>query len=500
MKHYIFFIAILALNISANVQFSSPKVEINDFGETLISLEFKAEAIIDEKDIILLSYKSDSPINYDNIKFQLLEDLEKYQRLTIALNESFYEDFFSFRIRIGEETKKDIFIFLPSNTRRILEKRKSNNDFKIPAKKIYGQPRVYEERASETESNLIEDGNIVIDENEDIDLFKTGNDKKEVAETIFSLSRSSSDEEIIIEETEELLIEETEEIIIEEAEDIELSKISEEKNETPEIIEDSPKELKVKAEEIDTIWSISKGFVNEYEASIYQIMWSIFLENPESFIDGNINLVRADLDLVIPPKEIVDSVDLDYAKSAFIQMNNAFENMNKSRLVLTAPKNIIQVESSNSDQLSESPTNIINPNLSSPKEIVESNLRIINFESKTTLKQTNDVPQINQNNLLQILIVGLASFILGAIISIFLIRKRQPRINETTDSTYADQIIDNELSIENDNEMQMLDLARIYIEMGSYDDAKGILDQLISNSNNLQIQADASLLKNKLEN
>ena len=484
MKHYIFFIAILALNISANVQFSSPKVEINDFGETLISLEFKAEAIIDEKDIILLSYKSDSPINFDNIKFQLLEDLEKYQRLTIALNESFYEDFFSFRIRIGEETKKDIFIFLPSNTRRILEKRKSNNDFNIPAKKIYGQPRVYEERASETESNLIEDGNIVIDENEDIDLYKTGDDKKEVAETIFSLSRSSSGEEIIIEE----------------AENIELSKISEEKNETLEIIEDSPKELKVKAEEIDTIWSISKGFVNEYESSIYQIMWSIFLENPESFIDGNINLVRADLDLVIPPKEIVDSVDLDYAKSAFIQMNNAFENMNKSRLVLTAPKNIIQVESSNSDQLSESPKNIINPNLSSPKEIVESNLRIINFESKTTLKQTDDAPQTNQDNLLQILIVGLASFILGAIISIFLIRKRQPRINETTDSTNTDQIIDNELSIENDNEMQMLDLARIYIEMGSYDEAKGILDQLISNSNNLQIQADASLLKNKLEN
>ena len=96
--------------------------------------------------------------------------------------------------------------------------------------------------------------------------------------------------------------------------------------------------------------------------------------------------------------------------------------------------------------------------------------------------------------------MGLVSFILGAIISIFLIRKRQPRINETTDSINTDQIIDNELSIENDNEMQMLDLARIYIEMGSYDEAKGILDQLISNSNNLQIQADASLLKNKLEN
>ena len=90
--------------------------------------------------------------------------------------------------------------------------------------------------------------------------------------------------------------------------------------------------------------------------------------------------------------------------------------------------------------------------------------------------------------------------IIMTIISIFLIRKRQPSINETTDSINTDQIIDNELSIENDNEMQMLDLARIYIEMGSYDEAKGILDQLISNSNNLQIQADASLLKNKLEN
>lgn len=492
MKHYIFFVAILALNISANVQFSSPKVEINDFGETLISIEFQAEAIIDEKDIILLNYKSDSPINYDNIKFQLLEDLEKYQRLTIALNESFYEDFFSFRIRIGEETKKDIFIFLPSSTRRILEKRKSNNDFKIPAKKIYGQPSIYEEKAPETEPNLIEDGNSIIDENEDIDLSKTGGDEKAVAETIFSLSSSSSDEEILIEENEE--------IIIEENEDIELSKISEEKNETSEIIDDSSKELKVKAEEIDTIWSISKDFVNEYEASIYQIMWSIFLENPESFIDGNINLVRADLDLVIPPKEVVDSVDLDYAKSSFIQMNNAFENLNKSRLVLTVPENIIQVESSNSDRLSESSKNITYTNLSSPKEIVESNLRIINFQNKTTLKQTDDIPQTNQNNLLQILIVGLVSFIFGAIISIFLIRKRQPRINETTDSLNTDQIIDNELSIENDNEMQMLDLARIYIEMGSYDEAKGILDQLISNSNNLQIQADASLLKNKLEN
>ena len=257
----------------------------------------------------------------------------------------------------------------------------------------------------------------------------------------------------------------------------------------------------IKGSEISTVWNMAEKIKGQnQDISIYQIMWSIFLENPESFIDGNINLVRADLDLVIPPKEIVDSVDLDYAKSAFIQMNKAFENMNKSRLVLTAPKNIIQLESSNSDQLSESPQNIINPNLSSPKEIVESNLRIINFENKTTLKQTDDMPEPNQNNLLQILIVGLVSFILGAIISIFLIRKRQPRINETTDSINTDQIIDNELSIENDNEMQMLDLARIYIEMGSYDEAKGILDQLISNSNNLQIQADASLLKNKLEN
>ena len=115
-----------------------------------------------------------------------------------------------------------------------------------------------------------------------------------------------------------------EEIIIEEAEDIELSKISEEKKETPEIIEDSPKELKVKAEEIDTIWSISKGFVNEYEASIYQIMWSIFLENPESFIDGNINLLKNYLGNVKSYRnyEELKSKNIDFINVPWVQDDN----------------------------------------------------------------------------------------------------------------------------------------------------------------------------------
>ena len=36
------------------------------------------------------------------------------------------------------------------------------------------------------------------------------------------------------------------------------------------------------------------------DASIYQIMWSIYLGNKDAFIDGNINLVRNDKDLIIP--------------------------------------------------------------------------------------------------------------------------------------------------------------------------------------------------------
>ena len=45
----------------------------------------------------------------------------------------------------------------------------------------------------------------------------------------------------------------------------------------------------INSEEVETIWSVAQSVRNNYEASIYQIMWAFYLENPKAFIDENIN-------------------------------------------------------------------------------------------------------------------------------------------------------------------------------------------------------------------
>ena len=56
----------------------------------------------------------------------------------------------------------------------------------------------------------------------------------------------------------------------------------------------------------------------DFNASIYQLMWAVYLENPNDFIDENINLVRNDVDLVIPSSELVQSTSGADAKSQLI--------------------------------------------------------------------------------------------------------------------------------------------------------------------------------------
>ena len=39
---------------------------------------------------------------------------------------------------------------------------------------------------------------------------------------------------------------------------------------------------------------------NNDDVSIYQVMWSLYLGNKEAFINENINLVRKDIDIMVP--------------------------------------------------------------------------------------------------------------------------------------------------------------------------------------------------------
>ena len=70
-------------------------------------------------------------------------------------------------------------------------------------------------------------------------------------------------------------------------------------------------------------------------------------------------------------------------------------------------------------------------------------------------------------------------------------------IDDETD--IQDSNLDTELSIENDDEMQQLDLARAYIEMGALEDANKILDELQESSSSKRILDDIKVLQSKLE-
>ena len=71
--------------------------------------------------------------------------------------------------------------------------------------------------------------------------------------------------------------------------------------------------------------------------------------------------------------------------------------------------------------------------------------------------------------------------------------------NDNDETDIQDSNLDNEFSIENDDEMQQLDLARAYIEMGAFEDANKILDELQEASSSKRILDDIKVLQSKLE-
>ena len=98
----------------------------------------------------------------------------------------------------------------------------------------------------------------------------------------------------------------------------------------------------VKSENIETMWSVAQSVKDNYDASIYQIMWAFYLENPNAFIDENINLVRSDLDLVMPSSELVMSTANTDARQPINFMSSLpmkAATISGRQLILTAPEN-----------------------------------------------------------------------------------------------------------------------------------------------------------------
>ena len=452
MKKLILFLALFSHSLYASIVIGSPNVEINSEGLYLVQIKISSTTNLAEDDISIKNFKSNDDLSDFNFEFKIFENLQDYKRLTLALPSTHLEDYISFRLDIKNELKKDIFIFLPQND--LVPKAKSQVSFKLPSKKIYGEPQRYDlEKILSEESNY--------------------EDPEPSESNAFSLAKPAND-------------------ITEEAED--------------------PKSIP--SDEVETIWSVSKSVSQNYDASIYQIMWGFYLENPNAFIDEDINRVRGDIDLALPSQELVASTSAISAKESIAFMDARNSQLKRSAikpiLKLTAPVEIFtdtevmkdSINSSTSEPQLDLVKEIDNSQLNA-SEIVEKNTSFIELKSQSDFSiNTNTSKNSQAFDLRDLFWVGVLSLLLGFAIAYMLIRssKRPTFTKAAVEEDLQDEsnTFQTNLSISNDIETQELDLVRTYIEMDDWESATKILDKLIANSTNDLIVSEAySLLKEK---
>ena len=283
-------------------------------------------------------------------------------------------------------------------------------------------------------------------------------------------------------------------------------------------VNEQEEEVIIKSSEITTIWSLASSITAEIDSDIYQVMWAIFLANEAAFIDGNINLVRADIDLVIPADSVLSNISSSFAKDSIQAMNSSTQRIGvskniKSILTLTAPKDDIEIVPTTSEVIEE----IIEPIIQEPKTVDLANLNpedFIETNSKTIelgaenepLEKLQEAASVESNAIgaLDLLLVGLAALVVGFVIAIFYIQRN----TKTSVSVIEEDIYDFDnpadaggieglpsgLSVKNDLDTQQLDLAMTYVEMGNLDDAKAILEALVNSTDDDNLKAEAELL------
>jgi FimV-like protein len=450
MKKIFLSFALISQSLFAITIIGSPNVEINSEGSYLVQIKISSTSNLKEDDISITDFKSDNELSDFNFDYKIFENLQEYKRLTLAIPGDYLEDYISFRLNIGKELKKDIFIFLPQND--VTRKAKSQVSFKLPAKKIYGESQRYDIAK-------------ILSEELDYEDSETENSNT------FSLIKSNNNDNVRLEE--------------------------------PKVIPSA---------EVETIWSVSKSVSQNYEASIYQIMWAFYLENPNAFIDENINIVRGDVDLVMPSQDLVESTtSLDAKKSIAFMDDKLVEiqaSIEKPVLKLTAPtKSVDSIERINPVEekpYTDSKLRISNEdkkNLSA-SEIVSQNTSIINLNSDSDFSQQDNLSNDSQGfDVKDLLWAAFLSLLLGFAIAFMLIRSNKKPVF-TKAAVEEDMLDENHtfqtnLSISNDIETQELDLARTYTDMGDIEGAKNILDKLISSSKNDSIVSEARKLLQK---
>ena len=271
---------------------------------------------------------------------------------------------------------------------------------------------------------------------------------------------------------------------------------------SPQIIEEEKpsNEIVILADEITTVWSMAES-LNYDDLSIYQVMWSIFENNRGAFIDDNINLIRNDMDILIPELQSIREIDKSYAKFSIREMidTNTFETQQMLTLVAPEPEAIIEQEIEVTQEEKTQNFDIQNQEQTTldPQAIIESQTRIIEIERNEEIEISNG--EINSGvNILQLLIVSLVSLAVGFLIAIFLIKRNLVTAKNESKPDDALSSIPKGLSIKNDPFIQQFDLAITLYEMKDYEKAKILLDEIIDKAKNQKLIQQAVDLRSKI--
>ncbi len=271
---------------------------------------------------------------------------------------------------------------------------------------------------------------------------------------------------------------------------------------SPQIIEEEKpsNEIVILADEISTVWSMAES-LNYDDLSIYQVMWSIFENNRGAFIDDNINLIRNDMDILIPELQSIREIDKSYAKFSIREMidTNTFETQQMLTLVAPEPEAIIEKEIEVTQEEKTQNFNIQNQEQTTldPQAIIESQTRIIEIERNEEIEISNG--EINSGvNILQLLIVSLVSLAVGFLIAIFLIKRNLVTAKNESKLDDALSSMPKGLSIKNDPFIQQFDLAITLYEMKDYEKAKILLDEIIDKAKNQKLIQQAVDLRSKI--
>ena len=271
---------------------------------------------------------------------------------------------------------------------------------------------------------------------------------------------------------------------------------------SPQIIEEEEpsSDLVIFADEITTVWSMAES-LNYDDLSIYQVMWSIFENNRDAFIDDNINLIRNDMDILVPELQSIREIDKSYAKFSIREMidTNTFETQQMLTLVAPEPEAIIEQEIEVIQEEKIQNFDIQNQEQTTldPQAIIESQTRIIEIERNEEIEISNG--EINSGvNILQLLIVSLVSLAVGFLIAIFLIKRNSVTAKNESKPDDALSSMPKGLSIKNDPFIQQFDLAITLYEMKDYEKAKILLDEIIDKAKNQKLIQQAVDLRSKI--